>query len=286
MQRTPDSVALLNSSGGPAWTYYELNCKANQLSHYLRKRGLKAGGNIGVCLPRSAEAMAAIVAILKLGCSYVPLDANYPRKRLQSMADDAQIVALIIQEELGNKAPGTNYLVISLDGLREEISAQPVEDPKRDPSRSAVEAAYVMYTSGSTGKPKGVTVRHRGIVRLVLGTDYINFGSDQTFLQLAPLSFDASTFEIWGALLHGAKLVVMPDGVPSMQELGRTLRDCHVTTLWLTGTFFNAVVNEAPTILDWCPAACSWWGSNLRRTHSKSVAAASGYSDIQWLWPY
>ena len=104
--------------------------------------------------------------------------------------------------------------------------------------------AYVMYTSGSTGSPKGVSVIHRGVVRLVKQTNYASFSPEEVFLQLAPISFDASTFEIWGSLLNGARLVVMPPVTPSLQELGQALKQYQVTTLWLTAGLFHLMVDE------------------------------------------
>ena len=108
----------------------------------------------------------------------------------------------------------------------------------------AQDLAYVMYTSGSTGTPKGVAIPHRGVVRLVKDTNYASFSPDETFLQLAPISFDASTFEIWGALLNGGKLVVMPPAPPSLEDIGNAIRQHGVTTLWLTSGLFNAMVDE------------------------------------------
>jgi non-ribosomal peptide synthetase component F len=104
--------------------------------------------------------------------------------------------------------------------------------------------AYVTYTSGSTGLPKGVEVTHRGVMRLLFGSGYAEFGPEEVFLQLAPVTFDASTFEIWGALLHGGRLVLYPGRVPTAGELGLVLKGEGVTTLWLTSSLYNAVVEE------------------------------------------
>src|SRR5262249_26853506 len=103
---------------------------------------------------------------------------------------------------------------------------------------------YVMYTSGSTGTPKGVSVPHRAVVRLVRRTNYVNFSSEQVFLQAASITFDASTFEIWGALLNGARLVLLPAGIPSLEQLARTIREQGVTTLWLTAGLFDQMVEN------------------------------------------
>jgi len=104
--------------------------------------------------------------------------------------------------------------------------------------------AYVVYTSGSTGRPKGVMVEHRNVVRLVKDTDYCAFGPSEVFLQFAPISFDASTFEIWGALLNGSRLVIMPPALPSLEDLGRVIRKHGVTTLWLTAGLFHVMVEH------------------------------------------
>ena len=101
-----------------------------------------------------------------------------------------------------------------------------------------------MYTSGSTGRPKGVSVLHRGVVRLVKGSNYVNLTAEEVFLQLSSISFDASTFEIWGSLLNGAKLVVMPSGTPSLEELGEAIEQNQITTLWLTAGLFHLMVDE------------------------------------------
>jgi amino acid adenylation domain-containing protein len=128
-----------------------------------------------------------------------------------------------------------------------DLAAQPDDDL---PSRaSGGDLAYVMYTSGSTGQPKGAEVLQRSIARLVFATDYARFDATRVWLQLAPISFDASTLEIWGALLHGAKLVLYPGRVPTSEELERVLRENAVTSLWLTAALFNAVVDERPQAL-------------------------------------
>jgi len=132
--------------------------------------------------------------------------------------------------------------IVCLDAAPGPIAAENPADP---PDTTTPESlAYVSYTSGSTGRPKGVCVPHRGVVRLVQGTDYAHFGPDETFLQFAPVAFDASTFEIWGALLNGARLVVFPAQLPSLAELGEFIRDHRITTLWLTAGLFHQMVDH------------------------------------------
>ena len=112
------------------------------------------------------------------------------------------------------------------------------------PSQTADRPAYVSYTSGSTGRPKGVVVPHRGVVRLVKGADYAALEEGETLLHLSPLSFDASTFEIWGALLNGGRVVLLPPGLPTLAEIGAAVREYGVTTLWLTAGLFHLMVDQ------------------------------------------
>ena len=136
---------------------------------------------------------------------------------------------------------------ICLDGAGPTIQQESTDNPTLLTKPDHL--AYVMYTSGSTGQPKGVAIPHRGIVRLVFGVDYVNLEGEQTFLQLAPVGFDASTFEIWGALLHGHRCVLFAGRVPELDKLGQTLQRHQVSCLWLTASLFNLVIDERPQIL-------------------------------------
>src|SRR5438552_16104227 len=129
-----------------------------------------------------------------------------------------------------------------MDELSTELVLESSDNPKDE--TTADNLAYVIYTSGSTGKPKGVAVMHRNVVRLVKNTNYAKFSADEVFLQFAPVSFDAATFEIWGSLLNGARLALMPPAKVSLQELGLALKRYQVTTLWLTAGLFNLMVDN------------------------------------------
>jgi amino acid adenylation domain-containing protein len=244
-ERAPDSVAIIFEN--QQLSYGDLNHRANQLAHYLRRQGVRTEARVAICLERSIEMIVGLLAVLKAGGAYVPLDPEYPKERLAFMLKDAQASALLTQRSLLENLPAQNVRAVCLDEHWPEIARESKENPINGATPESL--AYVMYTSGSTGKPKGVEVLHRGVVRLLFGVDYIDLNPDQTLLHLAPSSFDASTFEIWGALLHGARCVLFPNNVPSPAELGDVLQKHRVSTLWLTASLFNLVIDEAPTVL-------------------------------------
>ena len=244
-ERAPDSVAIIFEN--QQLSYGDLNHRANQLAHYLRRQGVGTETRVAICLKRSIEMIVGLLAVLKAGCAYVPLDPEYPKERLAFMLKDARASALLTQRSLIENLPAQHVRAVCLDEHWPEIARESKENPPNGTTPESL--AYVMYTSGSTGKPKGVEVLHRGVVRLLFGVDYVKLDADQTFLHLAPSSFDASTFEIWGALLHGARCVLFPNNVPSPAGLGDVLQKHRVSTLWLTASFFNLVIDEAPTVL-------------------------------------
>ncbi|SFJ64597.1 non-ribosomal peptide synthetase [Thermoflavimicrobium dichotomicum] len=237
---TPDQIAVV--FGDHSLTYQELNQRANQVAHYLRKQGVGLETMVGIAMDRSLDLIVALLGVLKAGGAYVPLDPTYPKERLAYMVEDAQVRVLLTQSHLAETWSLENTQMIMIDQAWEEIEQQSTDDPA--PVACGENLAYVMYTSGSTGKPKGVEVIHRGIVRLVKGANYARFDADEVFLQLAPVAFDASTLEIWGPLLNGAKLVVMPPHQPSLEEIAEALQKYQVTTLWLTSGLFNLMADH------------------------------------------
>ena len=236
---TPDATALI--FGDETITYGELNRRANQMAHYLIAQGVGSEDRVGICLDRSPALIIAVLGILKAGGAYVPLDPCYPAARLAFMLEDAAVTLLLTEKQLHPSFQYQNAKTICIDQLAAQIEACTETDPQNDSGADSL--AYVMYTSGSTGKPKGVAVTHKNIVRLVKNTNYANFSSDEVFLQFAPISFDASTFEIWGSLLNGARLALMTPGAASLDELGRALKRYQVTTLWLTAGLFHLMVD-------------------------------------------
>ena len=205
VQARPDAVALF--AEGKIITYGELNNYANQLAALLQAREVRAGTCVGICMVRSIEMICATLAVLKAGGAYVPLDPSYPKERIDFMIKDASICVVLTVEALREAISSGGLETIALDRewpLRERYNSKNVVGPA-----SAGDLAYVIYTSGSTGMPKGVAVSHRAVMRLVLNTNYIDLGPADRVAHLSNVCFDAVTFEIWGALLNGASIVVI-----------------------------------------------------------------------------
>jgi amino acid adenylation domain-containing protein len=242
VEQIPEAVAL--EFGADRLTYRELNRRANQLAHYLQRLGIVPEVPVGLYLDRSIEMIVALLGILKAGGAYMPLDIGYPLERLEFMIETSQTSVLVTREGLGDTLPAFWGHVVCVDSDWETVATESEENPVTTTWPDNL--AYLMFTSGSTGTPKAISVTHRNVVRLVKQTNFAHFAPEEVFLQLAPISFDASTFEIWGSLLNGARLVIMPPHQPSLEELGVTLRQSRVTTLWLTAGLFNLMVNQRP----------------------------------------
>ncbi|WP_240360579.1 non-ribosomal peptide synthetase [Pyxidicoccus caerfyrddinensis] len=234
--RFPENIAV--ELGSSRLTYRQLDERSNQLAHHLRGLGVGADSRVALAVERSLELMVSLLAILKAGGAYVPLDPSYPRERLAGMLEDTAPQALVTTRALLPRLPAHGLATVVLEDAA--LASEPTHSPS--PAALPDSLAYVDFTSGSTGRPKGVGTTHRNVLRTLLGADFARFGPEETLLQLAPISFDASTLEIWGALLHGARLVVMPPQTPSLEDLGQVLRDARVTTLWLTAGLFAQVV--------------------------------------------
>ncbi|NND90000.1 MAG: amino acid adenylation domain-containing protein, partial [Granulosicoccus sp.] len=244
VERTPEAIAVC--AGDQRMTYAQLNVQANRLAHYLIGQGLELESTVGICVERSVEMIVSLLAVLKAGGCYVPLDPAYPTQRLAFMLEDVAASFILTQahlhsvlDPLSGSRP-LHRLCVDADTANWHSASE--SNPER--GAGAQNLAYIMYTSGSSGEPKGVAVVHQGVVRLVRDTNYMVFDATQVFLQLAPLSFDASTFEIWGALLNGARLQIMPPETPSLASLGEAIREKGVTTLWLTSGLFTLMVDE------------------------------------------
>jgi amino acid adenylation domain-containing protein len=252
VEQNPKAVAAilpcLGHKSDKQLTYRELNRRANLLADRLQKMGVGVGTLVAMCVERSLETIVAMLGILKAGGVYVPLDPGYPQERLVWMLEDTNAPVLLTQSHLIDRLPVERTQLIYMDanwGTDVELDAL---CPKINLDSSNL--AYINYTSGSTGRPKGVVIPHCGVMRLVLGSNYTPLDRHQRILQLAPISFDAATFEIWGALLNGGCCVLFPDnGIPDPKNLGMAIKNYGITTLWLTASLFNTIVTEAPEAL-------------------------------------
>ncbi|MFP2895289.1 amino acid adenylation domain-containing protein, partial [Corallococcus sp. 4LFB] len=241
----PDAIAV--EFGEQRLTYRELDARANQLAWVLRAQGVGPDSLVALCLERSVELILSLLAILKAGGAYLPLDAAYPAQRLALMLEDAPPRLLISSRALRSRLSVPVALPsLLIEDLR--LEEQPTTSPHVPLSPRNL--AYVDFTSGSTGRPKGVAVEHGSVPRLFHGSAYANFGPEESFLLIAPISFDASTLEVWGPLLHGGRLVVFPPRSPGDLRLLRTVLEQHrVTTLHLTAGLFTQVVDLEPDAL-------------------------------------
>ncbi len=233
VKRTPDAVAVV--FGNQQLTYQQLNTRANQLAHYLRSLGVGADVLVGLCVERSLEMLIGLLGILKAGGAYVPLDPDYPTERLSFMVEDAQVRVLLTQQKLvdllKHQAP-----VVCLDTDWEKIAQN--SESNLENTANPDNLAYVIYTSGSTGKPKGVLVNHSNVVRLFAATSWYNFNQDDVWTMFHSYAFDFSVWEIWGALLYGGRLVVVPYLVTRSPE-----------------SFYQLLCQEKVTILNQTPSA-------------------------------
>lgn len=240
VRRAPDSIAIVD--GEEQWTYRALDQRANTLANRLRSLGAGPGSLVAVCMERSAEMIAALLAVLKSGAAYVPLDPEYPKMRIAFMLADTEACVLMTERQFVGRLPEHNAVIL-LDA-EDESSDEECASPA---APTASDLAYVMYTSGSTGRPKGVCIPHRAINRLVLNTNYVTLGPSDRLGHISSPSFDAATFEIWGALLLGGRIVVIPkDVVLSPVEFGEEIRCQGVTAMFLTSALFNQLASDNP----------------------------------------
>jgi amino acid adenylation domain-containing protein len=240
--RQPNALAVVY--GEKQISYGELNRRANRLAHYLRAHGVGLEIRVGVLMERSANWIVALLGILKAGGVYVPLDGSYPAGRLRFMVEDAEIRLLLTQS--GQPRIEASE-VVYLDQDWEWLESESAENPEN--VTQAEDLAYLMYTSGSTGQPKGVGVPHRAINRLVRNTNYVKFDESDRVAQISNASFDAATFEIWGALLNGSRVVVLEkETALSPKELKKQLVEHEISAMFLTTALFNQTALSRPEI--------------------------------------
>ncbi|HYO51728.1 non-ribosomal peptide synthetase, partial [Archangium sp.] len=244
VDRTPDAIAL--EFEGRTFTYRELDARANQLAHALRRLGVGRDTRVGLLLERSPELVMGMLGILKAGGAYVPLETSMPAERLAYMLREAAVTVLLSSRRLAEGLPEHGATLLCLENDWELFSHEP--DVRPVSGVSAGEPAYVMFTSGSTGRPKGVGVPHRGVVRLLVNNAYLGFFPTDRMGQACSVSFDASTFEVWGALLHGATLVGVPrDVLLSPSAMAAFIREQRVSVMLLPTAVFHVIAREHPS---------------------------------------
>ena len=234
--KSPDAIAI--QDGERRLTYAQLDAHANALASAISGRGVAAGSFVGIALERSAELIVATLAVIKAGCAYAPLDPSWPAERLHFMAQDLALSVLIGSAEIASQI-GVSRLAVDLNGTGQHDAPASRND--------GGSKAYAIYTSGSTGTPKGVVVPHRAIARLVLNTDYAALTPDDAVGHASNPAFDAATFEIWGALLNGGRIVVLrKETMLEPARLAAAIRDEGITALFITTALFNQIATHAP----------------------------------------
>jgi amino acid adenylation domain-containing protein/FkbH-like protein/FkbM family methyltransferase len=236
VERTPNHVAVVFEN--ESLTYGELNNRANQLAHYLRQNyQIKPDTLVGICVERSLEMIVGLLGILKAGGAYVPLDPDYPQERLSFMLEDSQVKVLVTQAKLVESIPEHQAQLICLDTEWEKIAQNIPSNPESGVKPDNL--TYIIYTSGSTGKPKGVLVNHANVVRLFAATDsWYHFNPQDVWTLFHSYAFDFSVWEMWGALLYGGRLVIVPYLVTRSPE-----------------SFYELLCQEKVTILNQTPTA-------------------------------
>jgi amino acid adenylation domain-containing protein len=243
--RTPEAVAVIFEDRH--LSYGEINAHANQLAHHLIALGIRPDDRVGICMERSLDMVVGLLGIMKAGGAYVPLDPSDPAQRLAYMLEDSAPVAVLTQAAARGGLPALDVPVVVLQ--LQDRASMIAQEPKHNPDARAsgltsTNLAYVIYTSGSTGLPKGVMVEHRNVSRLVINNCYAQIAATDCVAHCANPAFDASTWEIWSALLNGAKLLVIPQSVLLDPKcFNRALIDGGVTALWLTAGLFNQYVD-------------------------------------------
>jgi len=244
-KRTPEAIAVVLE--GQQITYRELNERANRLACRLQRSGVGPNILVGLCAERSIELIVGILGILKAGGAYVPLDPHYPAARLEFMLKDSHVSVVVSQKHLAANFPADETTVVYLDTEPlESSSAEGVAASDLESETQPDNLAYVIYTSGSTGNPKGVWVTHYNVVRLFQSTQaWFDFNASDVWTLFHSYAFDFSVWEMWGALLHGGKLIVVPHAVSrSPEEFAEVIKQNGVTVLNQTPSSFRQLMGR------------------------------------------
>ncbi|HLJ91509.1 MAG TPA: amino acid adenylation domain-containing protein [Candidatus Angelobacter sp.] len=247
VQRRGEELAVV--CGRETMSYAELDRRSNQLGHYLKNLGVGPEKLVGVSVERSIDMVLGMVGILKAGGAYVPIDPAYPQERLRFMAEDSGIIVLLTQGRLENRMPSMKAQIVCLDRDWDEIAQQ--SDAALQPQVFPENLAYVIYTSGSTGVPKAAAVSHRSMIRLLRNTNYIEFQVDDVVAQTVNMSFDPSTFEIWGALLNGCRLAIITNDVLlDVESFAAEIVEKGVKVMFLATALFNELGRLKPSMFN------------------------------------
>ncbi|MFB6363085.1 amino acid adenylation domain-containing protein [Paenibacillus elgii] len=247
-RRLPDQTAVV--CGGESLTYLELAGRSGAISAALKKAGIQREELVGIIAGRSIDMIAGILGILKAGGAYVPIDPDYPDERIRYLLEDSGVRVLLSSEASRERAEVFSDVIEQILDINEaSVKAQLADVEARHAGSAAThdpqQLAYIMYTSGSTGRPKGVMVEHRNVVRLVKQTNYVELDENTRILQTGAVVFDASTFEVWGALLNGGTLyLVEKDVILSAAKLKEAVQAYGITTLWLTSPLFSQLAQQ------------------------------------------
>lgn len=238
--RHPKKIAI--RQGDRAVTYGELCGYASRLAQTLRGQDVLTGQSVAILSSRSPEMIGGLLAILLAGGAYIPLDPNHPEERIRFLMEDADARILLAPSSLSHFPDSISQNVIQLEPIGSTGGGATASSAPHD--LTAEHPACILHTSDSTGTPKGVVIPHRAIARLVRDANFMDFRPEETFLQAAPLGFDAAAFEIWGALLNGGTLVLLDARSSGLINISQAVRQQGVTTLWLTAELFQVVIDE------------------------------------------
>ncbi|MCX6582111.1 MAG: amino acid adenylation domain-containing protein [Candidatus Aminicenantes bacterium] len=227
VEKSPDRIALVGANRRPrvcpvSLTYRQLDEQSNRLAGLVIEKGALANDIVGIMMERSIDLIVGIIGILKAGAAYLPIDADYPKERIDYMLKDSAAKIILTAAECVFNFHHSSFIIHHSNHL-----------------------AYILYTSGSTGQPKGVVVTHRNVVRLVKNTNFVPLTEETRILQTGAPVFDATTFEIWGSLLNGGQLVLVDkEVIVDAQRLGDVLKGQRINTLWLSAPLFNQLLQQ------------------------------------------